>query len=118
MLVRRARGDTGLARHSPTCGVGEGESWRFRIVCGADTLLVSDDCKAASAATRDVDLLRHGAVQLRACMSADGLFYFACLAETGERLAASPMFPIPSDRDAAQTLVGRMLTCMLPLHRP
>lgn len=87
----------------------EGESWRFRMACGEDTLLVSDDYTDANAAARDVDELRRGTVQMRACMSADGRFYFVCLTEGGERVAASPMFAIPSERDAAQARAARVV---------
>jgi uncharacterized protein YegP (UPF0339 family) len=87
----------------------EGASWRFRIACGEETLAVSEDYPDAAAATRGIDLVRRGEVQLRACMSADGRFYFVCLADSGQRLATSPMFAAPSDRDAAQTRVGRIV---------
>lgn len=94
----------------------EGERWRFRIACGEDTLLVSDDYRDAHDATKDVEEFRRGAVQLRACMSADGRFYFACLAETGERLATSPMYAIPSERDTAQARVATLIRDVLTMR--
>jgi uncharacterized protein YegP (UPF0339 family) len=85
-------------------------NYRFRVVCGTDALLlVSDDYASLESARKDIDMIRHGGSQLRACMSADGLFYFACIAPSGERLAASPMFVIPSERDAAQSRVGLLV---------
>lgn len=87
-----------------------GDGWRFRLVCGGDTLLLSvGDHASSDGALREIERLRDPQSRCQACMASDGSFYFDCRTATGEVIGTSRMFEVPRERDEARGMVKRFL---------
>ncbi|HET6583609.1 MAG TPA: hypothetical protein VFG69_09180 [Nannocystaceae bacterium] len=88
---------------------GEGRHW-FRVVFRSQQLLLTGaGHPTRDAALRAIERARDPASTIRACMTADGAFYFDVVAPDGEVLATSTKYPVPGERDAAQALARDLL---------